>query len=371
MPQYERFKNRPRPRLSHGVHEHFPRSRSYYGRAGSGSKGKGGVLFRNIVIIGAIVGVIYIAKNGGRELIEKYLPKQSAAKTEIKEDPKAKKLEDALKNFLADVQTPPSREITMVTKSDDTDDGKEHVVKRERKPASVRDEDAGESRSEKKVRDDVPEKRTADVKPRRETKAVRPETKMEADDDAKPAITAAAKKDDPRTKTRTVAAKADTEAPAKKKVAAANAESAPKTKPAIYFIKYDEEKGNIELSPRKRPLGYKPSIKDAITALLDGPDSRERDGNIITCIPEKAYLIDAKQDGDTVYLDFNAEFEYNRLGYEGLRAQVNQIVFTATQFPGIKNVVFLINGKRRDSIGGEGFSIAKPFTRSGSALAVN
>ena len=351
MPHYERFKHRPRPRLSHGVHEHFPRGRTYFGRATG--KGKGGVLLRNIVIIGAIVGVIYIAKNGGREIVGRFITKPAAERTETKIDPKAKKLEDALKNFLADVQTPPARELTVVTKVDDDDAGKEHITKRE-KP--VREEKDDAVKTDRTAKAEVPEKKAVETKPRREAKTASRTAKGEA-----------------KPKERTAERTAESDTSVKKRTeTVARAEAPVKAvKPSIYFIKYDEDKGNIELAPRKRPLGYKPTIKDAITALLDGPDNRERDGNIITCIPEKAYLIDAKQEGDTVFLDFNAEFEYNRLGYEGLRAQVNQIVFTATQFSGIKSVVFLINGKRRDSIGGEGFSIAKPFTRSGSALTVN
>jgi len=46
-----------------------------------------------------------------------------------------------------------------------------------------------------------------------------------------------------------------------------------------------------------------------------------------------------------------------------LEARLYQVVYTATQFEGIKGVRFLIEGKSKSVFSAEGLSIRKPLTR--------
>jgi spore germination protein GerM len=62
-------------------------------------------------------------------------------------------------------------------------------------------------------------------------------------------------------------------------------------------------------------------------------------------------------------LDFSGEFEYNKYGVEGYRGQLEQIVYTATAFPTVDKVLFLIDGELRQFIGGEGSRIDLPLSR--------
>ena len=64
-----------------------------------------------------------------------------------------------------------------------------------------------------------------------------------------------------------------------------------------------------------------------------------------------------------MYLNFNENFEFNPLGSEGTMVQIYQFVYTATQFEGIDNVIFLINGELHETIGSEGAIENMPFKR--------
>ena len=62
-------------------------------------------------------------------------------------------------------------------------------------------------------------------------------------------------------------------------------------------------------------------------------------------------------------LDFSEEFEYNRYCVDGYLGQLQQIVYTATAFPTVDKVLFLIDGELRQFLGGEGIRIDLPLSR--------
>ena len=131
----------------------------------------------------------------------------------------------------------------------------------------------------------------------------------------------------------------------------------------VYLVEYDENTGSITLIFRKRNIENNNSIEETIKTLLNGATDEENRDNIISCIPKDTELLDIFVAGDTVYLNFNESFEFNPLGNEGTMLQIYQLVYTATQFEGIDNVIFLINGNLNETIGAEGAIENMPFTR--------
>jgi spore germination protein GerM len=103
-------------------------------------------------------------------------------------------------------------------------------------------------------------------------------------------------------------------------------------------------------------------LKDSINALLEGPTAEERRRGMISLVPEGSKLLSVRVDGNTAYLDFNQEFRYNTRGREGCAAQIKQIVWTATEFPNVQDVQFLIDGKKVDFLS-EGVTIHSPIGR--------
>jgi spore germination protein GerM len=64
------------------------------------------------------------------------------------------------------------------------------------------------------------------------------------------------------------------------------------------------------------------------------------------------------------YVDFNENFRFNPLGKEGLKAQLNQVVYTVTEFSNISRLQILIDGKKVNFLGPEGIYIGEPLSRS-------
>lgn len=70
-------------------------------------------------------------------------------------------------------------------------------------------------------------------------------------------------------------------------------------------------------------------------------------------------------ENDTLILDFNSFFENSKYGYMGMEAKLQQVLWTffnydQDQINRVSYISFLIDGKRRDTIGGDG-KILKPF----------
>ena len=99
--------------------------------------------------------------------------------------------------------------------------------------------------------------------------------------------------------------------------------------------------------------------------LLNYDDVQEKGFN---CFSKGVILKKVWIENDVLMLDYNQKFENNRFGHLGLQVQIQQILWTAfavstDQGDEIKRISFLINGKRRTRIGGEGMSLKPFYTR--------
>jgi germination protein M len=113
---------------------------------------------------------------------------------------------------------------------------------------------------------------------------------------------------------------------------------------------------------RKLPASDTPLV-DALNALAAGPSPEERKKGYSSLIPAGTKLLSATVRGTTAYLSFNDQFQFNSFGIEGYAAQLRQIVWTATEFDSVKDVQFLIEGRRVDYLGAEGIFIGSPVGR--------
>jgi len=132
----------------------------------------------------------------------------------------------------------------------------------------------------------------------------------------------------------------------------------------LFFLSVDNN-GTILMKGVIRPIPQSDSpLRDALETLLKGPTSEEINLGLLTMIPEGTMLRGVTVRGDTAYIDFSESFRFNSLGIEGMKAQLRQVVYAATEFPTVKRVQFLIEGKRVDYLGTEGVSIGDPLSRS-------
>jgi spore germination protein GerM len=103
-------------------------------------------------------------------------------------------------------------------------------------------------------------------------------------------------------------------------------------------------------------------MTDALQALIGGPSPEERQRGLVSFIPPETELLSVMVRGSTAYINLNEEFQFSTFGVEGYAAQLRQIVWTATEFPSVKDVQILIEGKRVDYLG-ESILIGSPISR--------
>ncbi len=131
----------------------------------------------------------------------------------------------------------------------------------------------------------------------------------------------------------------------------------------LFFIRVSDE-GKISIKSVLRPVPSSGSpLTTSIRALLEGPRPNELSNDVLSLIPEDSQLIGARIEGGVAFLDFNEQFRFNALGIEGYKSQVEQIVYTATEFPTVRKVQFLVEGQRIEYLGGEGFWVGGPLGR--------
>jgi len=139
--------------------------------------------------------------------------------------------------------------------------------------------------------------------------------------------------------------------------------AAPATRERVlYFVQVDKSGYASRVQANRRlPVSDSP-LTDVVQALIAGPNADEKSKGLISLIPPATKLLSASIRGNTAYLSFNEEFQYNTYGVEGHAGQLRQIVFTVTEFPNVADVQILIEGQRIDYLG-EGVWIGSPVSR--------
>jgi spore germination protein GerM len=144
--------------------------------------------------------------------------------------------------------------------------------------------------------------------------------------------------------------------------AASGATSGATQSRSLYFIQVDRE-GTILRSPVARPIAVSGSpLQDTLRTLIQGPTVEEIGRGLISLIPEGTQLLSVTIRGQTAFINLSEEFRFNHYGIEGYAAQVHQLVWTATEFPTVKDAQILIDGQRVDWLV-EGLWIGSPLKR--------
>jgi hypothetical protein len=131
---------------------------------------------------------------------------------------------------------------------------------------------------------------------------------------------------------------------------------------SLYFIQVDRGGSILRVKIERRlPVSNSP-MTDVIQTLIAGPNEEERRRGLISLIPPDTRLLSAAVRGHTAIINFSEDFLYNTYGVEGYAAQLRQIVFTVTEFPNIRDVQILIEGRQVDYLG-EGIWMGSPLTR--------
>jgi spore germination protein GerM len=141
--------------------------------------------------------------------------------------------------------------------------------------------------------------------------------------------------------------------------------SKPNVERALYFIRVDQGDGTIGRIKvnRAMPVSDSPMV-DVLNTLLKGPTDAEKRQGLISLIPPGTRILGASIRGSTAYISFSEEFQINNThGMVGYAAQLQQLVWTVTEFSTVKDVQVLIEGSKVDYLGGESIWIGSPISR--------
>jgi germination protein M len=134
-------------------------------------------------------------------------------------------------------------------------------------------------------------------------------------------------------------------------------------KSALYFVEVSDS-GAIELKRIIRPVYYTDSpLTETLQALLEGLTAEELNQGLLNLIPQETRLRSVWVENETAVLDFTEALRFNQFGTEGLQAELQQIVYTATEFQTVESVQILINGDKIDYLSSEGIFVGKPLSR--------
>ena len=97
-------------------------------------------------------------------------------------------------------------------------------------------------------------------------------------------------------------------------------------------------------------------------SLLAGPTPREQAAAVGSQIPAGTQLLGLTVDDGVATVDLTSEFESGG-GSASMNMRIAQVVYTLTQFPTVKGVLFELDGQRVDVLGGEGVIVDEPVTR--------
>jgi len=133
----------------------------------------------------------------------------------------------------------------------------------------------------------------------------------------------------------------------------------------IYLLTHTEN--NVYIVPVVRKIPYRrkleKKVRFLIEKLIEGPTPEEKARGLSTAIPSGVKLLNVRIERNVVYLDFNEEIEKGG-GTLTMEGRLAQIVYTATQFPEIEKVRFLIGGKFIKYFSGEGITeVENPVDR--------
>jgi hypothetical protein len=125
----------------------------------------------------------------------------------------------------------------------------------------------------------------------------------------------------------------------------------------IYLVAAGETGQQRQLRSVQRDVRTTPEIllpEILLLLLLNGPSQSELDNRMVTAIPAGTSLISTRRSGTTLFVDITEQI--TELTGEALTLAVAQLVFTASELPGVRAVRLRINGEDQAWPRGDGQS---------------
>jgi spore germination protein GerM len=127
----------------------------------------------------------------------------------------------------------------------------------------------------------------------------------------------------------------------------------------IYWLKDNGKNFEFVPQPVKVAAGNPDQVLEGVfQSLLAGPT----EGTASTTIPQGTKLESLKVENDGIHVNLSNEFTSGG-GSTSMMGRVGQVVYTATTLNPNAKVYIDVNGKKLETLGGEGLELEQPLTR--------
>jgi spore germination protein GerM len=130
----------------------------------------------------------------------------------------------------------------------------------------------------------------------------------------------------------------------------------------IYLVEFNEKSEKMKLKPVGRKVSRGAVLENTMRELIKGPTATEKKKGMLTAVPPGLRVNGVTIRNNVAEIDFSGAIEQGA-GGSILINRIDQIVYTATQFPNVGSVVIKINGRTRQTLGTDGLSIGGPLHR--------
>ncbi len=130
----------------------------------------------------------------------------------------------------------------------------------------------------------------------------------------------------------------------------------------MYFIKIGADGQIIRKAVNRKVAKTDSPMSTVLKSLLRGASLSESKKGYRSFIPPNTRLLSATVKNGVAIINLSEEFQFNQYGIEAYQEQLAQIVLTACEFPTVDSVQFLIQGEKKNYLGGEGVWIGNPLT---------
>ncbi len=131
-------------------------------------------------------------------------------------------------------------------------------------------------------------------------------------------------------------------------------------------VYYPDDNGT-KLVPVKREIEVNP-YKDKYTAAVEMQMRAPKEKNLTDIFPQSAKLLSVRLEGETAVVDFDSKMVKGFVGGStGEEMLVGSVVNTLTNFPEVKEVRFMLDGKPIETIAGH-MDLSTPIKRMESLL---
>lgn len=130
----------------------------------------------------------------------------------------------------------------------------------------------------------------------------------------------------------------------------------------VYFLRFNPADEKFSLAAVTRQVPAEQVLMESLKNLTQGPSPAEKRRGLLTALQPGTHVRGVTIRNNVAEIDFNATVEQGGSGTI-LLSRIDQIIYTATEIPGVRGVVIKINGRRQSTLGSDGLSISGTLRR--------